>query len=106
VEQAKLEIHHLGQPTGDHSLIEVCGELDVTTAARLREALTALPPDRRVTLELSGLTFCDSSGLNALLVAHRHFAPPGELVLKDPAARLRAMLELTGLNQILTIAGP
>ncbi|GIF14770.1 STAS domain-containing protein [Actinoplanes teichomyceticus] len=48
------------------------GELDLATADRVQEqvaaALAAGPP-RRLVLDVSALTFCDSSGIDALLNA-------------------------------------
>ncbi|MEU0534327.1 STAS domain-containing protein [Amycolatopsis tolypomycina] len=58
--------------TGAGSVVTVAGELDVATAPRLRagvEGLT-LGAGQVLVLDLGGVTFCDSSGISALIAAH------------------------------------
>ncbi len=83
--------------------MRVAGELDMATAARLRHALTDRAPDCRVLLDLSGLSFCDSSGLSAMVAGHRHLAR-GELVLTGIPRHLQKILDVTGLSQVFTIS--
>jgi anti-sigma B factor antagonist len=104
VERAQLTIDERPPSPGAGLLIELSGELEMSTAPRLRAVLTGLPADHAVVLDLSRVTFCDSSGLNALLVGHRHLAnADGRLVLRDPPPRIRAMLELTGLDEVFGV---
>lgn len=50
--------------------VTLSGELDVSTAPAVREVLQdAVREHRRVDTDVSGLTFCDCSGLSALLAA-------------------------------------
>jgi anti-sigma B factor antagonist len=61
-------------------------------------------PDRRIALELSGLEFCDTSGLACFLNAHKALRRAGgSLILLRPPARLRPKLAITGLDKALTI---
>ncbi|MYW16876.1 STAS domain-containing protein, partial [Streptomyces sp. SID2955] len=55
-------------------VLEIFGELDFFTAGELRELIPtiALQPGQRLVLDLSGMEFCDSSGLSALIAAHNH----------------------------------
>ncbi|GGU13764.1 STAS domain-containing protein [Streptomyces violascens] len=63
---------HLAVVDGlDAVLVRVQGDLDIETAPRLRAALTPLL-HRRVELDLSEVSFIDSSGITVLLVHQRH----------------------------------
>lgn len=104
-EQPRLVITGADGPDGDPWAFQVVGELEMSTAPQLRQTLTSLPADTRLMLDLSGLTFCDSSGLNALLIVHRYFdAGGGRLVLTAAPRRVVELLELTGLAEIFTVA--
>ncbi|TDC55650.1 anti-sigma factor antagonist [Actinomadura sp. KC345] len=91
-------------------IVEAEGELTILTADRLREhVLTDMrdldgPP--RVVMDVGEVSFCDSSGLNALIVlwksAHRG---GGELVLARPGRRFSTIIERSGLDRHL-IAHP
>lgn len=52
--------------------LTVSGELDYTSAPRLRAALDEvhLAPGTGLIIDLSGLIFCDSSGISVLVAAH------------------------------------
>ncbi|MFG2089102.1 STAS domain-containing protein [Spirillospora sp. NPDC048824] len=86
------------------------GELTILTADRLREHILAdmrgLGGPPRVVLDVGEVDFCDSSGLNALIViwksAHR---AGGEFVLARPERRFRTIIERSGLDRHL-IAHP
>ena len=61
-------------------------------------------PGQRIELELSGVEFIDSSGLEALLVANRLVADRGgELTLVAPSPRVLRVLELTGCLDAFTV---
>ena len=53
--------------------VEVVGELDIATAPELERELTAVvaAPGGDIVLDLRSVTFIDSSGLRAVLVASR-----------------------------------
>lgn len=80
--------------------LRVSGALDLDTAPQLRSAVErhALP-DRPVVVDLSGITFCDSTGLSSLIWAHHHDA-----VLANPSVHLQRLLSLTGLSEYLPMA--
>ena len=86
--------------------LRVDGELDMATAGRVEErvvtALTGDPRQDRVVLELGGLTFCDSSGLDALLAARAEADRRGvDLRVAGPQGIVRRSLEITGLLEVL-----
>ncbi len=71
------------------------GELDMATAGDLSALLTTAA-DRLdpVVLDLSGVSFMDSSGLRALLRAARS-DDCGPVVVKDPSPQVRRLLEIS-----------
>ncbi|GGQ13680.1 STAS domain-containing protein [Streptomyces griseomycini] len=84
-------------------VLEVAGDLDYTNAQRLRHAAqeTALPPGRRLVVDLSELEFCDSSGITALIAVRNHALATGsEMVLVAVPAGTRRLLHMTGLDQV------
>ncbi|MEU9108868.1 STAS domain-containing protein [Streptomyces xanthophaeus] len=89
---------------GDLALAHVAGELDIATAPRLRtEALALIAQGHRhLILDLGAVSFCDSSGFNALVGIFRCAkAAGGTLVLAAVPDRLERMLVLTGLSALL-----
>ncbi|TMR28959.1 STAS domain-containing protein [Actinomadura geliboluensis] len=83
------------------------GELDVVTAPALLDQVGLLiaqetPP--RIALELSQLSGCDSSGINAFVrLWKRAGAAGGELVLLRPPARVAELLNRVGLDGHLRV---
>jgi len=95
-------------PSGDWMLLHVAGELDLRTlallGARLDLAEEVIDPPM-VAVELSDLRFCDSSGLNLLVRAHKRLvAKGGRLMLIRPTGQLKRLLKWTGLYQILDVS--
>lgn len=87
-------------------VIALTGELDFRTAPQLHAALQALElgPDRGLVIDLDGLTFCDSSGITAVLVARRLADAAGaRLALAAVPGRVARTFELVGLDQVFTI---
>ncbi|WP_413812591.1 STAS domain-containing protein [Streptomyces sp. OE57] len=89
----------------DSCRVAVSGELDLVTADEVRQALqTAVGDNRVVVIDLGGLTFCDCSGLNALLAAART-ARAGDVELRLCAVPhfLARILHLSGTRSAFTI---
>jgi anti-anti-sigma factor len=78
------------------------GELDVTTSQGLAERLTGRPGSL-VVLDLSGLSFMDSSGIGAIHAARRlSIKNGGTLVVCRPSPQVLRVLEITGLDTWVT----
>jgi anti-sigma B factor antagonist len=82
------------------------GELDISSAPALEhavsEALDGQGGDFR--LDLSQLTFMDSTGANALLHVHKRVDGLGRrLVVVSPTDAVRMVLEILGLDQVIDI---
>jgi anti-sigma B factor antagonist len=81
-------------------VLAITGELDIGSAPTLRDALLGLlarddVPD--VWLDLSGVSFLDSSGLAVLLMGARRWKAEGRrLVLTRPTRVARRVIDLTG----------
>ncbi|WP_030345934.1 STAS domain-containing protein [Streptomyces sp. NRRL S-1022] len=90
----------------DRRLVTVSGQLDLHTAQGLADALEPLlgGRDQAVLVDLSGVTFLDSTGLTCLITAYRTARTTGaRLALIAPSAPVRTMLELTGVDQVLDV---
>jgi anti-anti-sigma factor len=87
------------------AVVSVEGEVDLVTSEQLRGALLdALEESGRVTVDLTGLTFIDSSGLSALVDAHRRARDAGGvLILRNPTPMLRRLLDITRLESLLVV---
>lgn len=86
----------------DCTVVAVRGELDIASAPALRTELLGLlgPHARRIVVDLSEVTFCDSSGLAVLVGASRRaWLLGGVLRLAAPAPPVTAVLRLTGLDR-------
>lgn len=90
-----LEITQLDERTG----LRVAGELDLSTAPQLNEALGAIAEDGAVTLDLSELTFIDSSGLHAIVAYARAANGNGPVVLDGVSSAMLRIFEITDLTQ-------
>lgn len=92
---------------GSTSTISLVGELDPATAPQLDREIQRLLDDgltERVVLDLSGLTFLDSSGLRAFVTARESLTSRGgELALRGPSANTLRLLDITGLGEIITV---
>jgi anti-sigma B factor antagonist len=85
-------------------LIRVDGDVDLASAPALEDALEKAGEDP-VRVDLSGVTFMDSSGLRVLLAASKRAKERGHhLTLASPAGPVRRLLEITGLDKELAVS--
>jgi anti-anti-sigma factor len=83
-------------PEGPRGL-RLAGELDLRSLRRLTAAFAALPARGQATLDLSELTFIDSSGLHAIEEIARAQNGNGPLILTGTPATVARLLEITNL---------
>jgi anti-anti-sigma factor len=84
-----------------YAIVTISGEIDIARAPALREQLIGLlrPGASRLVVNLSGVTFCDASGLAVLVgVARRVGLLGGVLRLAAPTPLVSTVLRLTGLD--------
>jgi anti-anti-sigma factor len=61
-------------------------------------------PGADVVVDLAGVTFCDSAGLNALIRLKKLVAGlGGDFRIINPPMHLRRVLELSGLSEYLNV---
>jgi anti-sigma B factor antagonist len=92
------------QRAGGITIAELTGELDVATAQGLREELLSLlrPGSSQLVIDLSGVSFCDASGLAVLInIAHRAELLGGFLRLAAVSPQVARVLNITGLDRHL-----
>jgi anti-sigma B factor antagonist len=94
----------VSQDTGT-LILRLCGELDVASRDVIEPAvLAAIPTAYTVILDLSDLTFCDSSGLTMFLAAKEMAEAEGTtLRLRNPRPNVARVLEISGVDQVLDI---
>jgi anti-sigma B factor antagonist len=85
-----------------NQIISVTGELDIATAEQaysyISDVIDAWPTP--VSVDLSGLTFCDASGLGALARTARHARQAGrQLRLTAARPSLLKIMRITGLDR-------
>jgi anti-sigma B factor antagonist len=101
-----VELKVTTRSQGDHTVISVTGEIDLYTAPKLQsELMTALGANPvHLIVDMSGVDFCDSTGINVLLAAHRQARERGgELQLAGPGSATRKVLQVTGLESVFTV---
>ncbi len=100
-----LEVH-LEQSEG-LSVAHVAGEIDLATAPELRDRLAEIPSDaENVIVDLSDVTFLDSTGLSVLVATWKRLADDDShgtfrLVVSRPT--IKRVLEVTGLAQVFEV---
>jgi anti-anti-sigma factor len=76
------------------------GEIDITRVPQLRDEIMAVPTDRPVMLDLSTVSYMDSSGLGMLVLLRKRLARSGAAVtLVDVQPQVRRVLDITGMDR-------
>ncbi len=84
--------------------LAVAGELDLAVGTQFADELTLLVAEAHspAFVDLSGCTFMDSTGINALLTAREHGAAHGvPLVVAAASPACRRVLEVCGVWDLL-----
>ncbi len=87
------------------TVAHITGEIDLATCGRLRDAIEPhLGPGQRVVLDLSGVSFMDSSCLHVLVQARTTLtADGGSLILRNPSDAARRVLTVSGMAELFDI---
>ena len=84
--------------------VAVQGEIDLSTvecfSASLAEIISRKP--HRLTIDLTGVEFLDSSGLHAFVRARRELPEHCPIILRSPRRQVRNVFEITGLSPVFT----
>ena len=89
------------------ALVTVTGEIDVESCGLLRDGLLRVVTDendRCLVVNLSGVSFMDSTGLGVLVGVWRRLAARrGSLALASPSGQVQRLLRTAGLTKILPV---
>jgi anti-sigma B factor antagonist len=99
----ELNIDITSEENGGTLVYRLRGSLDVATSPSVRAALIAAASthDRHIVVDLSKLEFLDSTGLGALIGAHKRAAEEeGVLRLVVGDGAISRLLHITGLMKI------
>ena len=87
--------------TENSAEVRLVGEADISNVATLAEALRAdVQRGGDVVLDLAGLTFMDSSGIQLLIKASKDLDGRGRLKLIAPGDLVRRTLQLVAVDRI------
>ncbi|MCB0122244.1 MAG: STAS domain-containing protein [Caldilineaceae bacterium] len=88
------------------TILKIDGRLDSHTMTALRERIDGIvaKPTPRVVVDLTKVSFLDSSGLATLVYGMKNCREGGgDLCLSNPAQPVRLILELTRLDKAMEI---
>ncbi|MFF3015374.1 STAS domain-containing protein [Streptomyces sp. NPDC057939] len=93
---------------GDRTVISVAGELDLDTRAQVTHATSKLDlTGRTLVMDLTNMTFIDSTGLTTLIVLRRRAQTEGwNLELHGAGKKVIHVLDLTGTRELFTLTNP
>jgi anti-sigma B factor antagonist len=92
--------------TADELWLAVTGELDMATGPSLEEVALPLLRERPawLLLDLTHVTFCDSSGIACLIHIQKAAVEAGvQLQLRNVHGLVRRVLDLAGVSEILGV---
>jgi anti-sigma B factor antagonist len=86
-------------------IVRLAGELDLYNAPTLRDELlkAADGSPERLVVDLSGLTFIDSTGLGVLIEARTRLTNRRAFLLAAPGLETRRALEISGLDRHFSV---
>ena len=94
------------QPLVGRVVIALPEEIDITNSPGLHETLLAAISRQPAVLvaDMAATTFCDSSGMGAIVAAYRQAVAAGvdmRLVIRHPAAR--RVFEINGIDTVINV---
>jgi len=91
----------------DRLTVYLSGELDHCSALPIRTELDRLIADptlRQMTLDLTALTFMDSSGIGVILGRYRTLAARGGgITVRGMNAQINRVFQLSGMGQVIQV---
>lgn len=97
---------HVSSTEDDVKVVALRGELDFDQAPALGRALDDLRAEgaQEIVVELSDLTFIDSSGISVLVAAARaSAAEQGTLVVAAPTAHVQRVFDIVSLSELVAV---
>ena len=92
---------------GGQVTVRICGEIDHHSAPVIRERIDACIDEKRpksIALDLSGVSFMDSSGLGLVLGRYKKASRCGcTMTILDPSRGVDKIFSMAGLERIIKI---
>jgi anti-anti-sigma factor len=91
----------------DSITVFVVGEVDLASEGLLEEAVSLLGDEPvKLIVDLCGVTFLDSMGLNMLVRVHAICARNGgSLIVASPSDHVRQLLKLSRVDEVVQVMG-
>jgi anti-sigma B factor antagonist len=102
----RVDVSVTSRQSGDRTVIEVKGEIDVYTAPALREEISSLVDAEHTTIvvDLTQVSFMDSTGLGVLVGALKKVRTlGGDLSLVINEEKILKVFRITALTQVFSI---
>ena len=93
------------RPDDSSAAVSPAGDLDVSTSPRLLACIDELLAEGRatITLDLRAVTFIDSSGLGALVKAHKRASSSARLTVVEPRPHIHRAMEISGILKVIRV---
>lgn len=101
-----MDVSVTSRESGNRTVVDVTGEIDVYTAPVLREELASLIDSEHtdILVDLTGVRFMDSTGLGVLVGALKKVRTVGgDLQLVIDQEKILKVFRITALTQVFTI---
>lgn len=89
-------------------IVKVTGEIDLASAPTLKDALSRIDGHAPVVIDLSDVSFLDSSGLSVLVASWKDLSTdqgPGDFRLVVTRPAIQRVLDVTGLSDVFSVYG-
>jgi anti-anti-sigma factor len=96
-QHSRLTIHDAAD-----GVVHLVGEIDAATAPKLDRCLQHDPRIR--VLDMTQVTFLDSSGLKVLAIANRSREASDRITLRAASAAVRRVVNIAGMAELLGLA--
>ena len=99
-----IEIEH--RTEGAWQVLDVAGEVDLSTAPALRSRIDTVLDEggRRLVVDLADVSFMDSSGLSVLVSGYKGMREAGgEMAVVCPNVAIAKIFSITGLDRVFAI---
>jgi stage II sporulation protein AA (anti-sigma F factor antagonist) len=90
---------------GRSALVSIRGDLDLQVVDRVTEALSGIESEKPelLVIDLSGLSFMDSTGMGVIAAAHVRAMEEGRrFAIVNPPALVRQAFDRTGFGEVVT----
>ncbi len=89
----------------DKWVLKLSGEIDLSDAKNFKSILIQCIEEKKsdIILDCEELNFIDSTGLGVIINIYKRLKDEHEIIILKPNCSVKKLLNITGLNKILTI---